>query len=206
MPAITCPTCKKSFQVDPAQSGLKLACPHCTQRIKVPDLPRPVPKPINKTVLASMDPSPAAPPPPPQVMPPAANTTTFWTKGVIIGLSVSVGSVLLLTLVLLIALNAGQTEYEASDVLTRFEKDAAAAETHFRGRPITIKGTFLGILRPYQIALEDRGSTGTDVVIVARFTADVDLRHLRRGHRVTFTAEYDTRTHDAIIFKNCVMR
>lgn len=71
---ISCPMCKKPISVNYTHSGLKMACPHCGQRLKVPIIEPPAPVPTDRTMLAEFEPTgplsfslppPAVPPSPP---------------------------------------------------------------------------------------------------------------------------------------------
>jgi hypothetical protein len=50
----TCPTCHHVYTVADDAAGLKTACGACGQRLQVPTPPRPLPTPVNRTVLGTL--------------------------------------------------------------------------------------------------------------------------------------------------------
>ena len=70
----SCPICKKSLHAPEEKAGAKTNCPQCRQRLQVPV--RPVPAPINRTMLGEMEYGPSGlgipPPLPPSATPPPA--------------------------------------------------------------------------------------------------------------------------------------
>jgi DNA-directed RNA polymerase subunit RPC12/RpoP len=53
----TCPRCKKSLESPVSFAGQKLNCPDCNQRLQIPQPSTPPAPPVNKTVLATEEPS-----------------------------------------------------------------------------------------------------------------------------------------------------
>src|SRR5262249_4239310 len=70
MPVFACPNCR--VQLSHPRPGEKVACPHCGQRILVPDTPPPKPAAGNPTVLGPREHA----PPPARGRTPAAGTPT----------------------------------------------------------------------------------------------------------------------------------
>lgn len=76
----SCPRCKKTLESPASFAGQKLNCPDCNQRLQIPQPSTPHPTPaLNKTILATVEPSAAATARTPQPSPPDVPPTAIPT-------------------------------------------------------------------------------------------------------------------------------